>query len=41
MSTTIVRIYCEIKNEPPRNKYLWANIVVIDDTDDMCPVIEG
>ena len=41
MSTTTVRIYCKLKNELPRNKFLWANTVIIDDTDDMCPVIEG
>ena len=41
MSTTTVRIYCKLKSELPRNKFLWANTVIIDDTDDMCPVIEG
>jgi hypothetical protein len=41
MPTTTVRIYCKLKSELPRNKFLWANTVIIDDTDDMCPVIEG
>ena len=41
MSTTTVRIYCKLKSELPRNKFLWANTVIIDDTDDKCPVIEG
>ncbi len=27
--------------KPVRTSYLWANIVVIDDQDERCPVIEG
>ena len=41
MSTTTVRIYCKLKIKQQRNRFLWANTVIIDDTDDMCPVIEG
>ena len=41
MSITTVRIYCKLKNKVPRNKFIWANAVIIDDIDDMCPLIEG
>ena len=27
--------------KPLRTSYLWANIVVVDDQDERCPVIEG
>ena len=27
--------------KPVRTSYLWANIVVVDDQDERCPVIEG
>ena len=39
MSTTTVRIYCKLKQQ--RNKFLWANAVVVDENDEMCPIIEG
>ena len=29
------------EKKPVRTSYLWANIVVIDDLEDRCPVIEG
>jgi hypothetical protein len=41
MSKTMIRIFCKLKSEHQRNKFLWANTVVIDENDDMCPVIEG
>ena len=41
MSITTVRIYCKLKIERQRNKFLWANTVIIDEEDNMCPVIEG
>ncbi|MDG1555180.1 MAG: hypothetical protein P8R00_02930 [Candidatus Poseidoniaceae archaeon] len=28
-------------NKPIRTSYLWANIVVLDDEDELCPIIEG
>tara|TARA_B100001094_G_scaffold331197_1_gene398724 strand:- start:383 stop:538 length:156 start_codon:yes stop_codon:yes gene_type:complete len=27
--------------KPLRTSYLWANIIVVDDLDERCPVIEG
>ncbi len=27
--------------KPVRTSYLWANMVLVDDLDDRCPVIEG
>ena len=41
MSTTTVRIYCKLKIKQQRNKFIWANAVVIDENDEMCPVIDG
>ncbi len=41
MSTTTVRIYCKLKIKQQRNRFLWANAVIIDENDEMCPVIEG
>ena len=41
MSTTTVRIFCKLKIKQKRNKFLWANAVVVDENDEMCTIIEG
>jgi hypothetical protein len=30
-----------LKSKPSRTRYLWANAVIVDDTDPRCPLIEG
>jgi len=42
MIVVTTKVYC--KNQTllsKRTNYLWANIVVFDEFDEMCPVIEG
>ena len=40
--TTKIYSTSKLKRKPSiRNRYLWAAMLIIDDTDDKCPVIEG
>ena len=40
--TTKIYLRNQLERKPTkRHQYLWANLLIIDDTDDKCPVIEG
>ena len=42
MIVVTTKVYCKNKDPPTkRTNYLWANIVVFDEFDEKCPVIEG
>ena len=44
MIVVTTKIYSINKSErkpTTRNRYLWANMLIIDDNDGKCPVIEG
>jgi hypothetical protein len=44
MIVVTTKIYSVDKSETKqttRNRYLWANMLIIDDNDEKCPVIEG
>ena len=42
MIVVTTKVYCKNKNLPTKpTNYLWSNIVVFDEFDVKCPVIEG
>jgi len=42
MIVVTTKVYCKNQNLlTKRTNYLWANIVVFDEFDEKCPVIEG
>ncbi|EHR75790.1 hypothetical protein N9V20_00825 [Candidatus Poseidoniales archaeon] len=39
--TNTFEVLITLKSKPSRTSYLWANAVIVDDTDPRCPLIEG
>jgi len=39
--TNTFEVRITLKTKPSRTPYLWANAVIVDDTDPRCPLIEG
>lgn len=39
--TNTFEVLITLKTKPSRTPYLWANAVIVDDTDPRCPLIEG